>query len=193
MVVLIATMSEDLGAISAGLLVASGLLPYWFAIAVTILGIFVVDMSIFLLGKYVGRPVIEKVTCRWFIKENDVQSAENTFKMRGVEIIFLARFLPGARLPVYLVAGILKVNFTFFLTYFFLAISIWAPLLIWLSAFVGEPILDYIKTYQNYALWVFMGLMLFIYLIVKLVVPLTTLKGRQRMVIKWRRFREKFS
>jgi len=193
MVVLIATMSEDLGAISAGLLVASGLLPYWFAIAVTILGIFVVDMSIFLLGKYVGRPVIEKVPFRWFIKENDVQSAENTFKMRGVEIIFLARFLPGARLPVYLVAGILKVNFTFFLTYFFLAISIWAPLLIWLSAFVGEPILDYIKTYQNYALWVFMGLMLFIYLIVKLVVPLTTLKGRQRMVIKWRRFREKFS
>jgi len=192
MIVLIATMSEDLGAISAGLLVASGLLSYWFAISVTILGIFIVDMSIFLLGKYIGRPVIEKVPFRWFIKEKDVQSAENTFNMRGVEIIFLARFLPGARLPVYLVAGILKVNFTFFLTYFFLAISIWAPLLIWLSAIVGEPILDYINTYQNYALWVFLGLMLIIYLIVKLVVPLTTLKGRQRMVIKWRRFRERF-
>jgi len=193
MVVLIATMSEDLGAISAGLLVASGLLPYWFAIAIIIVGIFVVDVSIFLLGKYIGRPVIGKVPFRWFIKEKDVQSAENTFNMRGVEIIFLARFLPGARLPVYLVAGILKVNFTFFLTYFFLAISIWAPLLIWLSALIGEPILGYINTYQNYALWVFLGLVLFLYLIVKLVVPLTTLKGRQRFVIKWRRFRDRFN
>lgn len=188
MLVIIATISEDMGAISAGLLVASGLLPFWFVLLVTISGIFVVDMSIFLLGKYVGRPVIQKVPFRWFIKESDVSSAENTFKMRGVEIIFLARFLPGARLPVYLVAGILKVNFRFFLTYFFLAISIWAPLLIWLSAFVGEPILGYIDTYQNYALWVFLGFMLFIYFIVKLIMPLTTLKGRQRFVVKWRRF-----
>jgi membrane protein DedA with SNARE-associated domain len=192
MVVLIATLSEDLGAISAGLLVASGLLPYWYAIMVTILGIFIVDVSIYFLGKYIGRPIIEKVPFRWFIKEKDVASAENTFNMRGVEIIFLARFLPGARLPVYLVAGILKVNFTFFLTYFFLAISIWAPLLIWLSAFIGEPILGYINTYQNYALWVFIGLMFLIYLFVKLIVPLTTLKGRQRLVIKWRRFRDRF-
>ncbi len=192
MIVLIATVSEDLGAISAGLLVASGLLPLWFAVLVIITGIFVVDVCIFLLGKYVGRPVIEKVPFRWFIKEKDVQSAENTFNMRGVEIIFLARFLPGARLPVYLVAGILKVNFTFFLTYFILAISIWAPLLIWLSALVGEPILGYLNTYQNYALWVFLGLMLLIYAVVKVVLPLTTLKGRQRFVIKWRRLKERF-
>jgi len=192
MVVLIATFSEDLGVISAGLLVASGLLPYWFAISVTIFGIFIVDMSIYLLGRYVGRPVIERAPFRWFIKERDVLSAENTFNMRGVEIIFLARFLPGARLPVYLVAGILKVNITFFLTYFFLAIIIWAPLLIWLSAFLGEPILGYLNTYQDYALWVFLGLMLLIYLIVKLFIPLTTIKGRQRLVIKWRRFKERY-
>lgn len=192
MVVMIATISEDLGVISAGLLVASGLLPYWFVIVVTILGIFIVDMSIYLLGRYVGRPVISRAPFRWFINERDVESAENTFKMRGVEIIFVSRFLPGARLPVYLVAGILKVNYTFFLTYFFLAILIWAPLLIWLSALIGEPILDYLKTYQDYALWVFLGLMFTIYLIVKWVLPLTTIKGRQRLVIKWRRFKERF-
>ena len=191
MVVLIATFSEDLGGISAGLLMASGLLPFWFAVVVTIIGIFIVDVGIYLLGRYVGRPVIEKAPFKWFIKEKDVESAENTFNMRGVEIIFISRFLPGARLPVYLVAGILKVNFTFFLTYFFLAISIWAPLLIWLSATVGEPILGYINTYQNMALWIFLGLMFTIYLVVKLVVPLTTIKGRQRLVIKWRRFKDR--
>lgn len=192
MVVLIATVSEDLGVISAGLLVASGLLPFWLAIIVTIVGIFIVDMGIYLLGRYVGRPVIKRAPFKWFIKERDVESAENTFKMRGVEIIFISRFLPGARLPVYLVAGILKVNITFFLTYFFLAIIIWAPLLIWLSALIGEPILGYLNTYQDYALWVFLALMFIIYLIVKLGIPLTTVKGRQRLVIKWRRFKERY-
>lgn len=192
MIILIATLSEDLGAISAGLLVASGLLPFWFAIFVTILGIFVVDISIYLLGRYVGREVIERAPFRWFIKEKDIKSAENTFNMRGVEIIFISRFLPGARLPVYIVAGILKVKISFFLTYFFLAIIIWAPLLIGLSALVGEPILDYLNTYQDYALWVFLGLMFIIYIFIKLILPLTTLKGRQRLVIKWRRFRERF-
>ena len=193
MVILIATFSEDLGVISAGLLVASGLIPYWFAIMVTILGIFIVDMSIYLLGRYVGRPVIERAPFKWFIKERDVESAENTFNMRGIELIFLSRFLPGARLPVYLVAGILQVNFTFFLTFFFLAIIIWAPLLVWLSAFVGQPILGYLNAYQDYALWVFFGIMFIIYLVIKLVIPLTTLKGRLRLVIKWRRFKERLS
>jgi len=185
-------ISEDLACIAGGLIVASGVIDFWFAVLGCFSGILIADVSIYLMGRWIGSPVLRWVPFRWFIKREDVERAKRLFRMRGAEIIFITRFLPGTRLPTYLVAGMLKTKFPYFLGYFLLAITIWTPMLVGLSALIGQPMLHYLQVYQDYAMWILPVIILVIYLIIKFIMPLTTVSGRRRFLVKWERFKERY-
>lgn len=185
-------MSEDLACIGGGLLVASGVIDFHHAVVACLTGILIADVGTYFLGRWIGRPIIEVAPFRWVVKETDVERAEQAFKMRGVEIIFISRFLPGVRFPTYIVAGILKVQFTFFLSYFVISVILWAPAMIWLSALVGQPMLNILEAYQDYALWVLIGGIMIIYIFAKFLIPLATVTGRRKLVITFKRFKEKW-
>ena len=184
-------ISEDLACIAGGLIVASGVIDFWFAVLGCFSGILIADVSIYLMGRWIGSPVLRWVPFRWFIKREDVERAKRLFRMRGAEIIFITRFLPGTRLPTYLVAGMLKTKFPYFLGYFLLAITIWTPMLVGLSALIGQPMLHYLQVYQDYAMWILPVIILVIYLVIKFIMPLTTVSGRRRLLVKWERFKER--
>ncbi|MEX0646552.1 MAG: VTT domain-containing protein [Balneolaceae bacterium] len=185
-------ISEDLSCIGGGLVVASGLIDFWFAVLGCFSGILIADVGTYFLGRWVGRPVIGWVPFRWFIKQRDMQRIEQMFEMRGVEIIFITRFLPGTRFPTYLTAGMLKTDFTFFLGYFILAIAIWTPLLVGISAVIGQPMLSYLEIYQDYALWIILAIALMIYSLIKVVLPLATVKGRREFYVKLLRLKKRY-
>jgi membrane protein DedA with SNARE-associated domain/surfactin synthase thioesterase subunit len=183
---------EDFATISAGLIVASGLLNYGYAVLACFIGILISDVSIYLIGRWIGKPVLDWPFFRWLIKKEDVESAETMFRMKGLQIIFASRFIPGSRFPTYLVAGILKTRLTHFLGYFVLAAAIWTPFIVGLSSLIGTPLLNFIEVYQDYALLVFILIVLIIYLLFKLILPLTTPTGRRRFIVKWGRMKERY-
>lgn len=185
-------ISEDLSCIAGGLVVASGLIDFWFAVLGCFLGILIADVSTYFMGRWVGRPVLNWIPFRWLIKKKDMQRIEQMFEMRGVEIIFVTRFLPGTRFPAYLAAGILETDFKVFLGYFVVAIALWTPMLVGISAIIGQPMIQYLEIYQDYALWIVLGLALMIYSIIKIVLPLATVKGRREVYVKWHRMKEKY-
>lgn len=184
--------SEDLSVIAAGLLTAAGILPFIYAVLSCFLGILIVDTNIYWLGKKVGNPILKKVPFKWMIKEEDLNRAQNLYDMYGMELLFIARFIPGARFPTYFSAGLLRSKFKLFFTYFVISVAIWTPLLVGLTVLIGQPMLEYITVYQDYAIWILVVTVLLIYLIFKVGIPLTTVRGRRRLLVKWSRFLQRF-
>ena len=189
--ILISLVSEDSACIAGGLLYATGLIGFQHALIGSIIGIVSADLLIYALGRWLGYPVLKMVPFKWFIKPEDINRAKDMFEFRGAEILIATRFIPGTRLPVYLTAGILKTNFWPFLAYFISSLVIWAPLLIWITSVIGEPMIEYIDLYQEYAILVIILAFLLIYAFIKYILPLGTVKGRREVIEKWRRFNEK--
>ena len=190
-IIILSFVNEDLTCISTGLLVAGGILDLHFAITACFIGIFFTDAFAYFLGSRVGRPIFQKIPFKWIIDENDVDQVENLLRMHGMKVIFVTRFIPGTRLPTYITAGMLKTDFKKFLVYFILAIMVWAPLIVILSAFLGRPMLGYIETYQEYAFLIILIIVLIIYSLLKFILPLATVTGRRRFIVKTERLKKR--
>ncbi len=181
-------ISEDLACISAGLLVAQGCLHFFAATFACFVGIYIGDLLLYALGKYVGQPLLlRKAPIKWFLKGEDITRSTQWLSQKGPIVIFISRFLPGTRFPTYVTCGLLHMNFWRFSGYFCLASSIWTPLLVSLSMVIGATASSYFYLYQQYALITFMGLALFIWIIAKTIIPLFNYKGRRLLISAWQR------
>lgn len=171
-------ISEDLACIGAGLLVAGGTLGFWPATLACFLGIFVGDVLLYGTGRWLGLPAIRR-----FVSPQALQRGANWFQRKGPRVLFLSRFVPGSRLPTYLAAGILRSNFGTFTACLALGGIIWSPLLVGLAAWIGDRARDDFKLYERSALAVGLGL----WLVLKLVLPLLSWRGRRLLLSRWRR------
>lgn len=192
LIALISVISEDLAAIGGGLVVASGGIHFGHALLGSVAGILITDIIIYWLGRYVGSPVLKWIPFRWIVKEKDVIWADSMFQNNGLKIIFISRFLPGTRFPTYFSAGIVKANFSLFILYFLLSIAIWAPLVIGLSVMLGTQMLVFLEIYQEYALYIIVGFIVAMFMLIKLLLPLSTKKGRKEFAVRVIRFKQKF-
>lgn len=62
-------------------------------------------MSLFLIGRFVGRPFLMKKDYRFF-RARDIAKAEERFRRYGYLVIALNRFLPGLRSVISIAGGI---------------------------------------------------------------------------------------
>ncbi len=182
-------ISEDLACIGAGLLVAHGLLAYLDAALAAFLGIFVGDILLYLSGRYIGRPALRRAPFRWFIREHAIQESADWFARRGPIVIIASRFVPGSRLPTYFTAGLLHQRFWVYLLYFFIAGAIWAPLLVWLAATLGDRALELLRQFKMYTLGALVAVLVAIWIVVELLIPLCTFRGRRLLYSRWQRIR----
>jgi N6-L-threonylcarbamoyladenine synthase len=74
MLTIVTFLSEDLGCIGAGLLVAGNVITIWVAFIVIFVGILIVDTGIYWIGRIFGRPVIRKAPFKWLISKKDIKS-----------------------------------------------------------------------------------------------------------------------
>ncbi|NQU09881.1 DedA family protein [bacterium] len=159
LLIIVATLvSEDLGAVGAGLFVADGRARFLPALAACLAGILVGNGFLWMLGRCLGRPALRLPVLRWLVRENQLARAESWFHRRGPVVLILCRFLPGTRLPTSLAAGLLGFPWPSFLVWMLLGAAIWTPLLIGLAAWVGEPAFELLRRYQVSAWLVAAGL-----------------------------------
>lgn len=179
--------SEDLACIGAGLLAARGIMGFGAATAACFIGIFIGDVGLYLIGRWLGRPAIQQAPVRWFISESDLQRSAEWFKARGPAIIIASRFIPGSRFPTYFSAGVIGAGFWMFISYFLLAAALWTPLLVGISMLVGTELIRYFEIYSEYAVLVLIGTIFLLFLSFKFVFPLFTWHGRRLVLSRWRR------
>lgn len=181
-------ISEDLTCIVVGLLAGQGRLPFVPVVVACFTGIFVGDMLLFAAGRWLGRPALERAPLKWLIRPDQVDQSSRWFNRRGPIVIAISRFVPGMRLPTYFAAGVLQTRAWKFGGYFALAVAVWTPLLVGLSALAGERLLGYFEFLQKYMFGAFLVLGVWILIMVKWVVPMFTWRGRRRWVGTWRRW-----
>ncbi|MCP3979312.1 MAG: alpha/beta fold hydrolase [bacterium] len=187
LIVVSTLVTEDLTCIGVGLMVAQGRLEFLPGVAACCFGIFIGDVGLYLAGRWLGRPAIRRAPLRWMIGVDSVDASSDWFRRRGPIVIVLSRFAPGFRIPTYFAAGLLHTSFLKFCGYFVLAVVLWTPALVGAATLAGEGAFEYFETFQEHAIWAFVALGLWILIVVKLILPLFSWRGRRRMVGRWRR------
>lgn len=180
-------ITEDLTCIAAGVMAAQGRLDFTLGALACFLGIFIGDLLLFLAGRWLGRAALKRAPVKWFVNAAAVERSSEWFQQQGAKVIFVSRFLPGARLPTYFAAGALHTSFWKFALYFAIACAVWTPLLVGLAMLLGKELIESAMFSGQSLLLKAAVAGVLIYALVKLLVRLSTWKGRRLLLSSWRR------
>jgi membrane protein DedA with SNARE-associated domain len=142
-VIILATFaSEDLTCIEVGLLIGSHQLDAVIGLGGCFLGIFVGDLGLWLIGYLAGLGLLQLSLVGRVLPPQRREGLRRWLDERGATALVAARFLPGARLPLYLASSLLGLSLRRFAYWTFLAALLWTPLLVFLAALLGAPIVQ---------------------------------------------------
>jgi membrane protein DedA with SNARE-associated domain len=98
---------EDITLVSGGVICGlTATLDVHIMVVVSLLGVILGDGTMFMLGKLLG-PRIKKVPLlRGVFTEKSYKQMQEKVHRYGSRILFVARFLPGLRAPIFVTAGI---------------------------------------------------------------------------------------
>ena len=144
--------SEDLACVTSGVLAAKGIFPYPLAMAGCLLGIVISDVGLFLLGRWWGEGIVKIPPISWFVTEKRLALGKRLYQRYGGALVISSRFLPGTRMLAYIAAGMLGYSWKRFILYMIVACGVWTPVVVGFSMVFGGAILDWLETYQRWAL-----------------------------------------
>lgn len=182
-------VSEDLTCIWAGIMVAEGRISFVLGTLACLVGIFVGDLLLFMAGRLLGRPALSHAPLKWFVRESDVARGSQWFRRRGMAVIAISRFMPGTRLPTYVAAGLLDTSLLKFAFYFLLAAGVWTPLLVFGSKLVGREVIESSLVTQQSLLLRAAIIAISVFVVIRLLLQMSTFRGRRFLVGRWRRLR----
>ncbi|MEZ4815455.1 MAG: VTT domain-containing protein [Bdellovibrionota bacterium] len=130
-------ISEDGSLLTALALAKDAKLPLLIACLASGLGIFVGDLGLYLIGRSAqswpfAAKYTQKILSSHFFRPGYADSKW------GYGAVFIARFVPGTRLPIYLIAGVCKMSFWDFFWTTAIAVLIWTTLITTASAFIFQ-------------------------------------------------------
>ncbi len=189
MLALSTLISEDLACVGAGHLAAQGRISLFEAAGACFVGIYIGDLLLFFAGRLLGRRALRMRPMRWFIDEAAVERSAKWFQSRGLAAIFLSRFMPGTRAPTYFAAGAVGASAWRFALYFALAAGLWTPTLVWIASGLSGELTRNVEYFQDALPLLLLTLVVLVLLLVKVVLPLFTWRGRRLLVGRWRRWR----
>jgi membrane protein DedA with SNARE-associated domain len=179
---------EDVAAIGAGLLLATGSISWPAAFLACFLGIWSGDAGLYTLARFGGRRWFEQSRFKRFSCK--VAQSEQWFARRGASILVFSRMIPGARLPTYLAAGFLRVPWNRFLFITGAASLAWTFLVLLLARALGLRLVHWLGAYKLGGL-VLVGVGLACFLGVQAIRRLSSNLRFQRVLAqlgRWRRW-----
>ncbi len=105
-------------------------------------GVMIGDSMIFFAGRYFG---VRLRSSRWFqryFSEKKQAKVEDLFDRYHTRVLFVGRFLPGLRAPIFFTAGSTRVKFLKFFFFDGLAALISVPFFVWLGHWLWAKFSD---------------------------------------------------
>ncbi|MBN6065120.1 DedA family protein [Aggregatibacter actinomycetemcomitans] len=135
---------EDITLVSGGVISGLGYANVHVMLLVSLFGVLLGDSTMYWLGRIYGVKILRFRPIRRFLTLERLRLVRNKFDQYGNRVLFVARFLPGLRAPIYMVAGIIRrVSFIRFLLLDFFAAIISVPIWVYLGDF-GASNLDWL-------------------------------------------------
>ena len=137
---------EDITLVSGG--VIAGLYPEsvnsHLMLLVSMIGVLAGDSCMYWLGRIYGTRILRFRPMRKVLTLQRLKMVREKFAQYGNRVLFVARFLPGLRAPIYMVSGITRrVSYTRFVLIDFCAAIISVPIWVYLGEF-GARNLDWL-------------------------------------------------
>ena len=125
-------VQEDLVALAVGTAVAEGRLSLSTAAVGVFCGALSANLAFWLAGRILGPAALRLPGLRKAERNGAMDKARSQFDRSGFLAILASRFLPGTRIPVCALAGILGMSFFRYLSYSMIAILPWTALMLWI-------------------------------------------------------------
>ena len=148
-------LPEDLPLLTAGILASQGVVDLHESQIVCFAGVILGDAVIYTMGLKLGpqlkrrRPFSKILT-----PERDAKVTE-IFRKYGTKVIFMARFMPGLRMPVFLSAGMFQVKWWVFFGLDGLAALISVPVWVYLGFIFGSNLEQLEKVTRRFKYGIF--------------------------------------
>lgn len=156
---------EDITLVSGGVISGLDLANPHIMLVVGLIGVLFGDSTMFLAGRIFGYRIQKIKTFRKIVTPQRFSQIQRKFKQYGLGLLFVARFLPGLRSPIYLVAGMShRISYVNFIIMDGLAALISVPVWIYLGFFFADN-LDTLMTYVHdvqKAIYLVLGLLVIV-------------------------------
>jgi membrane protein DedA with SNARE-associated domain len=121
----------------------------WLILPVCILGVVIADGLLYGVGRKFGTRLLETRFFARLVPPAKRTEIEENFHKHGVKVLLFARFLPGIRSPIFIMAGVMRLP----LSRFLLADGIYAipgvSMLFFLSWWFGDTFIDLIQSFEH--------------------------------------------
>jgi membrane protein DedA with SNARE-associated domain len=149
----------DAAIMYGGYLTTTGAIPYPLAYVAVVSGAVLGSACNLTLSRRYGRPFIQRFGKYVGINEEKLSRAEGMFKRWGPWAIIVGRHIPGLRIVLSALSGILEVPYRVFIPCVFVSATIWAAIFLEIGRRVGPRIREVFLIFPAHLLpWVLVGL-----------------------------------
>ena len=179
-------ISEDATVIAVGVLIAHGQIDWGVGLLGCFVGIVLGDGGLWAIGRFAGRRALNWPFIRDWAPEESLDRWGRWFDRHTIQAVFVARAIPGLRLPTYFAAGLLSKRTHGFLFWAALAAFLWTPVLLLLAILIGPALLHTFERYLGGPLGMIVSIVV-ILLGVRIFSGLFTWVGRRKLARDARR------
>ena len=135
---------EDAATVLAAMQVQDGRIDWVVALSALYVGIILGDLGLYGLGRLAALLPM----ARRLLPGDRRMHGRAWVEKRVFRVVFVSRFIPGARLPTYTTCGYLGASFSRFAIAAILATSVWTTLLFVVSRHVGQLLIAHLGTWR---------------------------------------------
>jgi membrane protein DedA with SNARE-associated domain len=170
---------EEVVVVTAGFLSHDGEIFKWqYAYLACLGGALAGDIVVYSIGRYLGHGFFKRYP--WFARlmhEEREAKMEQMIQKHGLKVFFVARFLVGVRVPLYLAAGVVRMSWPRFLLINSFCATTVVSLTFWLGYRYGNSVVETIRNSQN-------GLAIIVSLAIAIGLTFYLLRRRRRKLLK---------
>lgn len=159
-------LPEDITLIAAGILAARDIIDFNKAVALCMFGVLLGDSIVFWLGSHYGSRLRGTKIFSIIMPERRDAAVKAVFQKYGDKVIFMARFMPGLRTPLFFATGTYHVSFWKFLFLDGFAAIISVPLWVYVGYLFGANLEELEKVVRKAQFGIYATLVLLIVLFV---------------------------
>lgn len=176
---------EDPTSIAVGLFIKAGQIDPFVGGFAVLFGIFLGDFGLYMIGFVAGRSALRWRPIAAWVPTRHVEKLGAWFDERGWKAVLASRFIPGSRLPLYIAAGVTGNKPGRFMLWTFMAVCIWAPVILLSVVLLGEAARSPFQTLLDLGGWpAFVGVVLVLMILMNMALSLVTREGRRKLVVR---------
>ncbi len=176
---------EDPTSIAVGLFIKAGQIDPFVGGFAVLFGIFLGDFGLYMIGFLAGRSALRWRPIAAWVPTRHVEKLGAWFDERGWKAVLASRFIPGSRLPLYVAAGVTGNKPGRFMLWTFMAVCIWAPVILFSVILLGEAARSPFQKLLDFGGWpAFVGVVLVLMILMNMALSLVTREGRRKLAIR---------